>query len=190
MIGVADDIARGRYSTVARIIVGTWPRIAGSDVVGIRRLMFLLVVVTGCKEPRRASDLERRVTLHCHDLSLDLRVVANRYAEIAPVLDRDPPDSYGQSVEAVFASQIGLTHETRTLRIAAIHDNLFFCDNVKKLGTKRREELGRRRRELEDKLRDQFLSDGKTLMPHVDAAKNFSELADIASELDALPLVD
>lgn len=160
--------------------------------VMIRYSMLVLVLVTACKGREEDSQLQRLVRNHCHDLSSRLRRATEKYGEFASALDSGQlsPEQRARVESTLQLDAIGASDETRVAKMFAIHDHFYFCMSVKRLDDKHQADIGDRVAVLVQTLREQcFDSNGCTVMPHEEALKHLKELAGVANELDALPLV-
>lgn len=158
-------------------------------------MIMLLALATSCgKTEKKKRALRDRVVDYCRDLSVELDVAAEKYAQLAPIFDgtQQVTTSERQLAESTMQSDsIGVTPDMRYERLRGFGARFTFCLNVRQLDETATAGIRERFRRLEFTLRNQALPDARRQgHTHAEAAKVLDELAALAREVDKLLLLE
>jgi hypothetical protein len=152
-----------------------------------------VALLTACTGRQADSELKRRVTFYCHDFTSRLERAVVEYRTLASALDHGQltPEQRARIEILLELDAIGVTREVRRTKMHDLETRFMFCVGIRKLDEKRRNELYNRGGVLSQTLREQcFDANACTVTSHEAAVHTLEELASIARELHALPLVD
>jgi hypothetical protein len=127
------------------------------------------------------------VRFYCHNLSNELELAASKYRQIAPHFDELTPAQRRRADHVITVSSIGATEDVRREKLRDITGRRTFCARVRRIEDEQRGEILIRA----DRLRERLNANLNGEMPAPsEVAKALDELAAIARDVDALPLVE